>query len=516
MKHRLLATLLVFLLLVVPLLASAQEPPPQPPSPQRPETEPNDDFYQAELIMTDVLYQARIGRAGDEDYFVFPTYGTTTIFIDVRLPQASPLTPVFSLYDAWENLLVERECPREGRCLTYDVGDGPAPTLVVSDRYGRGGLAYEYSFVVGTSEAPDDPYEPNDFLSEATPYTLGEEIRAELSPEGDVDTFVFALARAHDLRVSGSYDQMLLLDAGGETLEGLWYPSSNENYFHVPAAGVYYVQVVYGGQYTFRLEPAQRPIYVSFTTAGKLGGVTFAPGDILRYTAIDGGWQSIFRAADFGLRGNLVAFSLGEDGVFYLVYATPQNVPGVGRLTPYDILRYDPGNPDWGTPPEWSLVFDGSQVGLTTAGERIDALTTATEYWTGNSVYYLSTTGQARVPFGVGQLMLANNDLFHYTGALENGVMTGSFDVNTVGTPVGLGRANVIGMDKDEQSLYLTFDRALKLGGVALDRGDIANCHPESWYDPVCSEVDKLFDASAVGLRGYRIDAFEVGPYETP
>jgi hypothetical protein len=44
---------------------------------------------------------------------------------------------------------------------------------------------------------------------------------------------------------------------------------------------------------------------------------------VLRYTPIDGQWQMYFRAADHGLRGNMVGFNqIEEFGWLFMTFAT--------------------------------------------------------------------------------------------------------------------------------------------------------------------------------------------------
>ena len=172
-----------------------------------------------------------------------------------------------------------------------------------------------------------------------------------------------------DSNYSGQY-----FNAAGEFLCSF---ISGNQIFVAPETGLYYLQITSAASpYALQVRYIQRPIYASFSGAGTLGGVAFRPGDILVYTSLDDTWRMWFRAADHGLRGNLAAFDRpGEyDTSLYLTYGTAQNVPSVGAISPHDVLLYVPGNPEWGTEPSWELVFDGSQLGLTTVAERLDAL----------------------------------------------------------------------------------------------------------------------------------------------
>lgn len=521
MNHRLLTLLLVALLALVAVVATG-EAAAAAPQPQQPEWEPNNSFDDANWIGSGVRQHGRIDPAGDVDYYLFNHWGEDTFYVDTRLPESSPLKPVIALYDEEQNLLMEAECPRDGRCLTYMPGASSHFYVVVSDRDGRSGPAYEYSFIILVEDEPQiDPYEPNDFLSEATPYTLGQEIRALMEPAGDIDNFVFTLDRAVDLvAITNNAHNLRLLDANGRELYATPWPGS-QTILSIPAPGTYYVQVhteVIGEDPPYRLQllAAPRSIYVSFAGKGRVGGVAFGPADVLRYYTLDGSWHPFFRAADYGVGGNVVGFGIGKDtSDLYFTFAAAQNIPGVGRVTPSDVVRYTAGYPEWGIDPGWERVFIGAHLGLTTAAERIDALVVDAN-WGNDRTYYVSTSGRARLPYAIGQLLVNNNDVISFSGWIdENG--TSQFFMQTVlgGQAAGLGAANVTGLDWEETAWYFTFERPIQLGGMRFAPGDIVIC-TRDWSEEPCAHVGKLFDASDAGVGSYRIDAIDVGPRELP
>jgi len=510
---RLGVVVLLLAVLLVPAIAAAQEPPPAPPEPQWPENEPNDDFFEANDMPLGRIMHGRIDPAGDIDMFNVGVYYIKQVNVEMRLPDNSPLTPVVSLYDGWDNLVAQYECPRSGRCFSYQVNEYSSLYLAVSDGQGAGGLAYEYSILAeAESEVTTDPNEPNDFISEATPYTIGETMTGLMEPQGDIDTFSFHLKANESVVFSGYEFQTLFLNAAGEILDGHFY---GYPIYMAPEDGTYYLQIIGGPQaYEFTLRYIQRPIYASFSGAGKLDGVAFKPGDILVYTSLDDTWRMWFRAADYGLKGNLAAFDRHGQSL-YLTFAVTQNIPTVGPVAAHDVLSYYPGNPDWGEEPSWTLMFDGSQVGLTTNSERIDALAVGSEWYAGR--FYLSTGGKAQLLHGGGQWHIANNDVMAYVGGLENGLMNGSYQALLGGQAAGFGRANVVGLDVSEDGRYLSFDRNLALGGAVFAPGDIALCTPEQEYGHYgCEQVVKIFDASDAGVGGYKIDGIDVGAYQTP
>ena len=495
---------LLLAVLLMPVVAQAA------PEPQSPESEPNDTFYDASYVSLGHLIHGRIAPIGDIDMVRLLAYETLPLTFEMRLPESSPLVPMLTLYDDSGSVLEQRQCPRSGPCLTYQLPEFTTLYAAVSDGQNAGGQAYEYSFVVAGAPS-SDPNEPNDFLSEATPYTVGQVVTGLLEPLGDIDTFAFQLEAGNEVTLADSNFSGQYFNAAGELLSTF---ERGTQIFMAPESGLYYMQITSAASpYELQLLFTQRPFYASFSSAGKLDGVAFKPGDILIYSPHDGVWRMYFRAADYGLKGNLAAFDREEERTFYLTYSTAQDVANVGPIAPHDVLRYWPGNPDWGQDPQWSLVLEGSPAGLTTAAERLDALAVESSY--SGYDFHLSTTGRAQLPHGGGQWYVANNDVLTYRTYWQGEEWIGSFHGLLSGSANAFKRANVVGLDVDFDNIYLAFDRSLTLNGVPLGRGDIVACERPIWVT-TCESFTKVFDASDTGVGSYKIDAIDVGVYETP
>ncbi len=81
--------------------------------------------------------------------------------------------------------------------------------------------------------------------------------------------------------------------------------------------------------------------YLSASGSGTVGGVAFAPGDIIKFIPA-GGWSMHFDASDVGLTKNVNAVAIEANGDILLSLAAGQNVPGVGAVQPQDVLRFTP------------------------------------------------------------------------------------------------------------------------------------------------------------------------------
>ena len=115
-------------------------------------------------------------------------------------------------------------------------------------------------------------------------------------------------------------------------------------------------------------------LYLGSSTSGTAGGVSFADEDILIKNMTTGTWTLFFDGSDVGLANtDIDAFELMTDGSLLMSFDTDFTLTNFGRVDDSDILRLvasSTGNTTAGT---WLWYFDGSDVGLTTAGEDVDA-----------------------------------------------------------------------------------------------------------------------------------------------
>lgn len=500
-------TLCLLACLAVP--AYAREPQSVGPIIDSPEIEPNDAFDTATFIQQRTNTHGRISPAGDVDVYSFYPYEGLTMTVDFNWPPSSPISPVASLYDASMTLVAQGDCTAHP-CLTTTIVGYEAYYLVVEDANGAGGSRFEYSFILDYI----DSGEPNDFLSQAIPYTVGDKVASLFSVAGDVDIYSVDLVGGRKYYLDPYQNEFDVLDPNGELLFPLYaYWGA---VFSVEESGTYYLRLYadtssWGGwtSYTFQIWEVNQPVYVSFQGAGSIGGIAYKPGDVLRYNPLFGTWQRYFRAADAGVRGNITAFDIGSWERIYFSVATAQNLPGMGRVTPQDILIYEPPTSGTVTAGTLQLWMDGSDMGLTTASESIDAL--AVDYET---TAYISTRGSAKLPGDGGSVTYKNNDLIQFDLWTTGQQTDGWSRLLVAGTQLGLGAANVTAMDVIGSSqYYLMFDRPVTLDGIQFAPGDVANCWFDYWNNG-CSYAEKAFDGRALGLGSRKINAITIGDIE--
>ena len=245
--------------------------------------------------------------------------------------------------------------------------------------------------------------------------------------------------------------------------------------------------------------PAGGAFFVSPGKAGTMGGVAFAPADIIKFDPATG-WSMYFDGSDVGIAKNVTAFEIQNDGSILLSVGAPQSIPGLGNVAAHDVLRFVPTATGPNTAGSFQMWVDGSTVGLTTSGERIDALGL-----TADNRIAVSTFGAIAVPApGGGVIKAANEDALGFNR--DNAAWSTFFDPTSV---TGMGPENVNGLwvNTATGEVYASFTDAFNLGGVSGDARDIVKLTPSGGsYTPSIH-----WDGSAAGFP-VAIDGLEIVP----
>ena len=173
-----------------------------------------------------------------------------------------------------------------------------------------------------------------------------------------------------------------------------------------------HARAAHGYGYTTSTPPdSARVVYVSSTTNGNVSSVAFSDEDILRLDPATGAWTVFFDGSDVGLGANdnqdVDAFDILDDGSLLLsVTGATTITTDFGSVTDADIVRFVPTSLGPTTAGTYEWVFDGSDVGLTTTNEDIDAIDRL-----GDGRIVLSTVGS----FGVTGATGNDEDLIVFT-----------------------------------------------------------------------------------------------------
>jgi len=386
--------------------------------------------------------------------------------------------------------------------------------------------------------------EPNNTMGQANTAQLGDVVSGAMSQGGDVDFYKVhveqwgtAILVDTDARSEGSPANTVITlynsggtdigsnDDSGEPDTPDWRDSM---LYRVVPPGWYYVKVREfsngSGAYTLMMTSPLLISAASNVKQGSVDGIPFAHNDILAYSKLNTGedkWAMFLDASDVGITNSLVNLSTGwvaTDGSstsIAISFGTNQvltDYQGIPRtFKPWDwaILGLDQVGPQ--TQIGHIEHHAGTDHGLTTAGEKLDALSIE-DYWNSPDPSIdirFSTVGAATVPgpgLTAGKVKLADEDLFR--SSLEPGWNAfrnwGAFDGSTV---PGLSTEDVFAADYDPHTgdYYLTILGTGTIEGHKVAQNDIFRVtYPTGRY-----YWDELVWHGPDHGWNYNIDAFD-------
>jgi hypothetical protein len=176
-------------------------------------------------------------------------------------------------------------------------------------------------------------------------------------------------------------------------------------------------------------------LYVSSSTGGTVGGVAFGDEDILALDPAGPDWNMFFDGSDVGIpaASDVDAFDVLPNGTLLLSFDTTTTIPGFTTVTDADVVRFTPTSLGTVTAGSFSWYLDGSDVGLTTVGEDIDAIDLAPD---GRLI--ISTLGSVQAPGANGQ----DEDLLVFNATRLGSVTQGSWQLFFDGSDVALTDVN--------------------------------------------------------------------------
>ncbi len=231
--------------------------------------------------------------------------------------------------------------------------------------------------------------------------------------------------------------------------------------------------------------------------------LAYANEDILSWNGVNYAMVFDGTAAGLAASANVTGFDMDTAGNRILMtFAANTAVPGIGVVAGSDVVAYDRAT---GT---YSLLFDGSDVGLTTSGERLDAVQLLP-----NGHLIVSTTGLALVPSPSGVITAIGPDLLEFTpttlGAITRGTWSFYFDGSDVGLTIG-------GEDVDAAAvaasgdIYLSTIGNFSVPGVSGQDEDVFRCTPSLLGTTTRCTFAPFFDGTAHGLGPDDVDGTDL------
>ena len=183
-------------------------------------------------------------------------------------------------------------------------------------------------------------------------------------------------------------------------------------------------------------------------------------------------------------------------------FDTAFTLTGLGAVDDSDILRFIPTSTGATTAGTWSWYFDGSDVGLSTNDEDVDAFTMLP-----NGRLLISTLGNVSVTGASG----ADEDLLAFTPSQLGSTTSGAWAMYFDGSDVGLSSTSnedVNGVWVDAAGkIYLTTLGSFSVTGASGDGSDIFTCTPGSLGSTTTCTLDAVLgrlDQRLLG-RGHRL-----------
>ena len=247
-------------------------------------------------------------------------------------------------------------------------------------------------------------------------------------------------------------------------------------------------------------------LYLSTPDAGEVDGIAYSGEDVLAYSLDSGEWSLLFDGSDVGLANqDVMAFAWLPDGSlliatgdnFYLPELDAPAEQGGNNVGKADILRFVPESLGEATVGSWELYFDGSDVGLKSPQETIDALTVLAD---GRIV--ISTSG----PFKSDGVIAKSRDLVAFTPTSLGENTAGSWELYFDGSDVGLLSASsqnlkAVHQDEADSELYIVTSSA---------DGFVWVCTPEELGKNTDCAFTLFWDGAANGLDSAQIDAIAI------
>jgi hypothetical protein len=205
----------------------------------------------------------------------------------------------------------------------------------------------------------------------------------------------------------------------------------------------------------------------------------FADEDILGYDFDTDTWAYLFDGSDVGVTTNLTGFVFDPFGCILMSFnGNEKKLSGIAAtVKPNDVVRFCPTMLGTTTAGTFTWYLDGSDVGLTTKGEIIDALELLPD-----GRLLISTKGNFSVPAtGGGNLtgMKVDVIVFDFVTYGENSAGTWQMYLDGSNIP-GMSKENLIGLyvNPFNNDIHVSFYNDFTVDGLSGTNNDIIILRP--------------------------------------
>ena len=398
---------------------------------------------------------------------------------------------------------------RQGRSGALDIG---------ADEQGGGGGGNPTATPVATATptAQATPVATSTPVATATTEPANGRIivRKETIPAGDSQSFTFTSSFAGSFQlahngqkstdlVPGTYSVSETVPAGWTQASAVCNDGSSPGAINlaqgetVTCTFVNQKQVTGGGT-------LEATVYLTTNTTGTVGGVNFAKGDILAYDGRNSVWSMYFDASDVGITNSLNDFVLMPDGSILLAISGRTTLAGSSgsfKLQLWDVAQFVPTNLGDNTDGYFKMYIDGSDVGLTRAAEKIDALARRSD-----GAILISTYGAASVPNGSTVVKAQDEDLLAFQPTSTGDNTQGTWSLALDGsTHSGMKAEDVTAAWVDGTGIHhVAVSTDFNIGGVAGTPGTLISIAPSG-------NVTHFWNAAEAGFV-WPVDGLHIAP----
>lgn len=251
-------------------------------------------------------------------------------------------------------------------------------------------------------------------------------------------------------------------------------------------------------------------IIISSDENGKVPGLSYRDEDIMAYNPNTGLWSLIFDGSDVGL-GNVDVdgFAFLPNDHLLLSVDKDFTLSGFGQVDESDILEFTPSSYGPTTNGSYAIYFDGSDVGLDKSDEDVDAID-----FDASGKLLISVNGAFKAPGASGNVTGNDEDLFRLTGATGANT-SGVWDLYFDGSDVGLTSSNedIFGLwaDHANSQLYLSTHGNFSVTGAKGDEDDIFICRYGSLGATTTCTFSLFWNGDSVGFDEDAIDGLSIG-----
>lgn len=256
---------------------------------------------------------------------------------------------------------------------------------------------------------------------------------------------------------------------------------------------------------TFQQTISTVTIVISADSNGSVPGLSYRDEDIIAYNTTTG-WSLVFDGSDVGL-GNVDVdgFAFLPNGHLLLSVDKDFTLSGFGAVDDTDILEFIPTSLGPTTGGSYGMYFDGSDVGLNSSDEDVDAID-----FDASGNLLVSVAGS----FNAQSVKGNDEDLFVLTGFTPGANTRGTWGFYFDGSDVGLTSSDedLFGLwaDHANRQLYLTTHGNFSVPGAKGDEDDIFVCQYSSLGADTACTFTVFWNGDNAGFDEDAIDGLAI------